>query len=257
MSGLFDLSGKVALMTGASKGIGKAMAIGLAEHGCRVMISSRKMDACQQTAEEINKLCGGERVLPFACHAGQKDQLQALVDATRKQFGPIDVLIGNAGVNPFYGSMSELPDEAYDKTMSTNVKANHWLTQMVIPDMIKKGGGSLIFTASVAAFNPSLVLGAYGISKTALVALMRNLAAELGPKGIRANAICPALIKTNFARALWEAPEAEQSAKQEIPLRRLGEPDDLKGLAVFLASDASGYITGQALTVCGGAYMYR
>lgn len=256
MSKLFDLTGKVALMTGASKGMGKAMAAGLAEHGCKVMISSRKIEACEQAAGEINKLCGHDNVMPFACHAGQKEQLQKLVDATRKQFGSIDIAIGNAGINPFYGSLADLTDESYDKVMSTNVKANHWLAQMVAPDMIKKKSGSIIFTSSVTAFAPSLVLGAYGISKLALLALMRNLAAELGPHGIRANAICPALIKTDFAKALWETPEAEQNISNEIPLRRLGKADDLKGLAVFLASDASSYITGQAHTVCGGSYMW-
>ena len=168
----------------------------------------------------------------------------------------MDILVGNAGVNPFYGPMSKIPDDAYDKIMSTNVKANHWLVQMVAPDMLKAGNGSIMLTSSTGAFSPSLVLGAYSISKLALIGLVRNLAAEMGPKGIRANAICPGLIRTDFAQALWDNPEAEQRANEQIPLRRLGEADDLKGLAVFLASDASGYITGQALTVCGGAHMW-
>lgn len=255
---LFDLSGKVALLTGASKGMGKEMAKGLAEHGCQVMLSSRKLDQCAAAANEINEHCGKELAAAFACNAGYKDQLQALVDATRDKFGPIDIMIGNAGVNPFYGSMSKLPDEAYDKIMSTNVKANHWLAQMVAPDMIKKGCGSIMITSSTGALGPSEVLGAYSISKVAVIGLIRNLAAELGPHGIRANAVCPGLIKTDFAKALWETPEAEQNANENIPLRRLGEAEDLKGLVVFLASEkASSYITGQALTVCGGSHMWR
>lgn len=257
MSTLFDLSGKVALLTGASKGIGKAMAAGLAEHGCKVMLSSRKQDQCDAAADEINAACGERRAWAHACNAGYKDQLQALVNAAKEQLGPIDILIGNAGVNPFYGPMAKLPDEAYDKIMSTNVKANHWLVQMVAPGMAAKGGGSIIITSSIAAFTPSLAVGAYAISKIAVLGLVRNLAAELGPEGIRVNAICPGLIKTDFAKALWETTEAEQNANEQIPLRRLGTAEDLKGLAVFLASNASGYITGQALTVCGGSQMCR
>jgi NAD(P)-dependent dehydrogenase (short-subunit alcohol dehydrogenase family) len=253
---LFDLSGKVALLTGASKGMGRAMAEGLAEHGARVMLSSRKLDQCEAAVQAINERCGERRAFAFACNAGYKDQLQALVDATRRELGPIDILVGNAGVNPFYGPMSKIPDDAYDKIMSTNVKANHWLVQMVVPDMIATGSGSIMLTSSTGAFSPSLVLGTYNISKLALIALVRNLAAELGPKGIRANAICPGLIRTDFAQALWDNPEAEQRANEQIPLRRLGEADDLKGLAVFLSSNASSYITGQALTVCGGAHMW-
>lgn len=253
---LFDLTGKVALLTGASKGMGRAMAEGLAEHGARVMMSSRKLDQCQAAADEINQRCGAERAFAFACNAGYKDQLQALVDHTRQTLGPIDILVGNAGVNPFYGPMSEIPDEAYDKIMSTNVKANHWLVKMVAPDMVASGSGSIMITSSTGAFAPSLVLGTYNISKLAVIGLVRNLAAELGPKGVRVNAICPGLIRTDFAQALWDNPEAEQRANEQIPLRRLGEAEDLKGLAVFLGSGSSAYVTGQALTVCGGANMW-
>ena len=252
---LFDLTGKVVLLTGASKGMGRAMAEALALHGANVMISSRKLAACETAAAEINAKCGAERAKAFACNAGYKDQLQALVDATHAAFGPIDVLIGNAGVNPFYGPMSKIPDEAYDKIMATNVRSNLWLAKMVAPDMAAKGAGSMMFTASVGAFGPSLTLGTYSISKMALISLVRNLAAELGPQGIRANAICPGLIRTDFAQALWDNPAGEKRAREQIPLRRLGEAEDLKGLAVFLASGASGYITGQAITICGGSHM--
>ena len=253
---LFDLTGKVALLTGASKGMGKAMAEGLALHGAKVLISSRKLDQCQAAADEINKRCGAQRVFAAACNAGYKDQLQALVNTAHERLGSIDILIGNAGVNPFYGPMSKIPDEAFDKILSTNVKANHWLVQMVAPDMIAKGAGSIMITSSTGAFAPSLTLGTYNISKLAVIALVRNLAAELGPSGLRVNAICPGLIRTDFAQALWDNPAAEERANQQIPLRRLGEADDLTGLAVFLASDSSKYITGQALTVCGGANMW-
>ena len=253
---LFDLSGKVALLTGASKGMGRAMAEALADHGARVMISSRKLDQCAAAVEAINVRHAEERAYAFACNAGYKDQLQALVDATHDRVGPIDILVGNAGVNPFYGPMSAIPDEAYDKIMATNVKSNHWLAQMVAPDMIAKGAGSMMFTSSTGALAPSLTLGTYGISKLALVGLVRNLAAELGPHGVRANAINPSVIRTDFAQALWDNPEAERRATQQIPLRRFGEPEDLKGLAVFLASDASSYITGQAFVICGGQHMW-
>ncbi len=253
---LFDLTGKVALLTGASKGMGKAMAEGLAEHGAKVMLSSRKLDQCEAAAAEINAKCGEERVFGHACNAGYKDQLQALVDATHEQLGPIDILVGNAGVNPFFGPMSKISDDAYDKIMSTNVKANHWLTQMVAPDMIERGSGSIMITSSTGAFAPSPVLGTYNISKLAVIGLVRNLAGELGPSGVRVNAICPGLIKTAFSQALWDNPIAEKRVNEQIPMRRLGEADDLKGLAVFLASDSSSYITGQALTVCGGSNMW-
>lgn len=253
---LFDLSGKVALLTGASKGMGQSMAEGLAEHGARVVISSRKLDQCQAVADAINKRVGPETAIAIACNIGYKEQLQALVDETHERLGAIDVLVHNAGVNPFYGSMSEIPDEAFDKIMGSNVRSVHWICQMVGPDMIEKGKGSIMVTSSTGAFHPSEVLGTYNISKLADIALVRNLAAEWGPKGVRVNAICPGLIKTDFAKALWDNPEAAQRANEQIPLRRLGESEDLKGLAVFLASDASSYMTGQALTVCGGSHMW-
>lgn len=253
---LFDLTGKVALLTGASKGMGRAMADALAAHGATVIISARKQDQLDAAAAEINKSCGAQRVHAVAANAGRKNELQALVDKTHEIAGPIDILVGNAGVNIFYGNISEIPDEAYEKTMATNVQANLWLARMVAPDMIEKGSGSMMFTASVGAFKSSLTLGLYGTSKLALIGLVRNLALEYGPKGIRANAICPGLIRTDFAKALWDNPEAEERANSQIPMRRLGEAEDFGGLAVYLASDASRYMTGQALTVCGGTNMW-
>ena len=254
---LFDLTGKVALLTGASKGMGREMAMGLAEHGAKVVVSSRKLDQCEAAVAEINDKCGAGSAIAIACNIGYKEQLQNLVDETREKLGPIDILVANAGINPFYGPMSEIPDSAFDKIMGSNVRSNHWLCQMVSSDMIASGSGSIMITSSTGAFSPSEVLGTYNISKLADIALVRNLAAELGPKGIRVNAICPGLIKTDFAKELWNNPEAAKRANEQTPLRRFGEAEDFKGIVVFLASSASSYMTGQALAVCGGTHMYR
>ena len=256
MSKLFDLTGKVAVLTGASKGMGLAMASALADHGATVVISARKQDQLDAAAAEINAAVGAERAIPVACNVGSKEQLQALVDTARAKAGPIDIVVGNAGVNPYYGKTSQIPDDAYEKTMAANVQSNLWLAQMVVPDMVEKGSGSMMFTSSIGAFKPSVMLGTYGMSKLALIGLVRNLAAEFGPKGVRFNAICPGLVKTDFARELWDNPDVAKRIESEIPLRRLGEPDDFGGLAVYLASDASKYMTGQALTVCGGSNMW-
>ncbi len=255
-SDLFDLTGKVAVLTGASKGMGLHMATALARHGATVVISARKQDQLDAAAARINDSVGAERAIAVAANIGHKEQLQNLVDTARDKAGPIDIVVGNAGVNPYYGPTSEIPDDAYDKTMSANVQSNLWLARMAAPDMIRRGSGSMMFTSSIGAFKPSVTLGTYGMSKLALIGLVRNLAAEFGPKGIRFNAICPGLVKTDFARELWDKPEVEDRIRNEIPLRRLGEPEDFEGLAVFLASDASRYMTGQALTVCGGSNMW-
>ena len=256
MSPLFDLCGKTAVLTGASKGMGLAMATALAEHGAKVVISARNQDQLETAAQTINSLCGKDMAIPVIANAGQREALENLVETARSRAGSIDIVIGNAGVNPYFGPTSEISDAAYQKTMTTNVQSNLWLAQVTVPDMVKKGAGSVIFTASVAALKPSEQLGTYGMSKLALIGLTRNLAQEFGPHGVRFNAICPGLIRTDFARELWENPKVEDRIQQQIPLRRLGEADDLKGLAVFLASDASRYMTGQALTVCGGSNMW-
>ena len=255
-SGLFDLTGKVALVTGGSRGIGAAMAQALAQHGAKVVVSSRKGDMCAETCDQINAACGEMRAHPIAAHAGRQEDLATLVDQTRSLLGPIDVVLGNAAVNPHYGPISEIPDSAFEKIMATNVHANLLLARLVAPDMVAKGAGSMIFTSSIGAFKASPTLGVYGMSKLALIGLVRNLAQEFGPSGVRANAICPGLIKTDFAKALWEDPSVERRVSEDTPLRRLGDPEDLAGAAVFLASDASLYMTGQALTVCGGVSMW-
>ncbi len=256
MANMFDLTGKVALLTGASKGMGLAMAQGLAENGATVVISSRKQDQLDEAAAGINKAVGRDAAVGIACNIGYPEQVEALVAKTRSQVGPVDILVGNAGVNPYYGSITDIPDDAYEKTMKSNVQSDLWLAKAVMGDMIEKGEGSMMFTSSIGAFKPSTSLGVYGMSKLALIGLIRNLAAELGPKGIRVNAICPGLIKTDFAKELWSNPAAKERAENDIPLRRLGEAEDLAGLAVFLGSAASRYITGQAITVDGGSVMW-
>ena len=253
---LFDLTGKVVLTTGTSKGMGKAMVEAMADHGATVIVSSRKLDQCEEVAEGIRSKHGADRAHAIACNIGHKEALQELVAKTKEAAGAADVVCGNAGVNVAYGPMSEISDEAYDRIMDSNVKSNHWLAQMVLPDMHEKGGGSIFFTSSIGAFRASPVLGTYSISKLALIGLIRNLALENGPKGVRVNAICPGLIRTDFAKALWENPEAEKRVNQETPLRRLGEAEDLAGAAVYLASDASKFMTGQCMTVCGGNQMW-
>jgi len=255
--GLFDLTDRVAVITGASKGMGLAMANALADHGAKVVISSRKIDQCEAACAAIAARHGTGRAIAIACNIGYKEQLQALIDETHERLGAIDVLICNAGVNPFFGPSADIPDSAFDKIMASNVKSNHWLAHMVLPDMVEKRHGSVIVTSSTAAFGPSEVLGTYNISKTADLALVRNLALEYGPYNVRVNAICPGLIRTDFAKALWDNPEIEKRATERMPLRRVGEPEELAGVAVFLASDASSYVTGQAITVCGGSVMCR
>ena len=256
MSKLFDLRNKNVLLTGASKGMGLAMAQGLVNHGANVVISSRKLDQCQKAVDTINESVKLEKAFAFSCNASSKDELNALVDFSMSKLGSITTLVCNAGVNSFFGSMSEIDDESYDKTMNTNVKSNHWLINMVSPFMKESGGGSIMITSSIAAFDASETLGTYSISKLAVLGLVRNYASELGPSNIRVNAICPGLVKTDFSKLLWDNPDAEKATSQRMPLRRLGEPDDFKGVAVFLASDESSFMTGQALTICGGASMW-
>ena len=256
MTKLFNLENKNVLLTGASKGMGLSMAKGLVNHGANVVISSRKLDQCEKAAKTINDSVDQEKAFAYSCNASSKDELNSLVDFSMSKLGSITTLVCNAGVNSFFGSMSEIDDESYDKTMNTNVKSNHWLINMVSPFMKESGGGSIMITSSIAAFDASETLGTYSISKLAVLGLVRNYASELGPSNIRVNAICPGLVKTDFSKLLWENPDAEKATSQRMPLRRLGEADDFQGVAVFLASDESSFMTGQALTICGGASMW-
>jgi NAD(P)-dependent dehydrogenase (short-subunit alcohol dehydrogenase family) len=204
---------------------------------------------------EINADAGRDCAHAITCNITDKDQIVDLAKTARDKIGPIRILVGNAGVNPYFGAIQDIPDEAYERTMSANVQSNLWLARAVLDDM-KESGGAMMFTASIGAFRASDTLGTYGMSKLALIGLVRNLATEYGPLGIRVNAICPGLVKTDFARALWDDPKTEERLNRQIPLRRLGEPEDFSGLAVFLASDENKYMTGQALTVCGGSSMW-
>jgi NAD(P)-dependent dehydrogenase (short-subunit alcohol dehydrogenase family) len=252
MSGeLFDLTGKVAIVTGSSRGIGRAMVERMAEHGARVVVSARNLEPCQEVAAAINAK-GPGCAIAVAASISRKADLQALVDETRKAFGKVDVLVCNAASNPYYGPMLEVSDEAFRKTLENNIIANHWLVQMVAPEMRMRRDGAIIIVSSIGGLRGDEKIGVYNISKAADFQLARNLALELGPDNIRVNCIAPGLVKTDFARALWDSPKGEQREKQ-TPLRRLGEPDDIAGAAVFLASRAGAWMTGQAIVIDGGA----
>jgi len=248
---LFDLSGQVALITGSSRGIGKAIAEEMSAAGAKVVISSRKKEACDRVRDEIK--AGGGEATSIACNIGRKEEVEALVKTTLEQYGRIDVLVCNAAVNPFYGSLMKLEDDAWDKIMMSNVKSSWWFSKLVTPHMVERGSGNIILLSSIGAFRATAVLGAYGISKAAEAQLARNLALELGPKGIRVNAIAPGLIKTDFAKALWSNPAILQNVEQRAPLRRIGEPVEIAGVAVFLASQAASFITGQLIVADGGS----
>jgi NAD(P)-dependent dehydrogenase (short-subunit alcohol dehydrogenase family) len=249
---LFDLTGKVAVITGSSRGIGKAMAIRMAEHGAKVVISSRKPGPCEEVAAEINAAHPGAAIAVPA-NISSKDDLQRLVDETRAAFGRIDILVCNAASNPYYGPMAGISDDAFRKILDNNIISNHWLIQMVSPEMIARRDGAIIIVSSIGGLRGNAVIGAYNISKAADFQLARNLAHELSPHNIRVNCIAPGLVKTDFARALWDTPEAEKRSSAGTPLRRLGEPDDIAGAAVFLASKAGSWMTGQAIVVDGGS----
>jgi len=247
-SSLFDLSGKVALVTGSTRGIGRSIAEELARAGAKVAISSRKADACEQVKAEFEKQ--KFEVLAKACNVSREEELKALVDATRAKWGRIDIVVANAASNPYYGPLTGIDDEAFDKIFTNNLKSVLWLAGMTLPDM--KSGGSFTLVGSIGGLIANTVIGAYGMSKAAGHHLVRNLAAEWGPKNVRVNAIAPGLIKTEFARALWEDPKRAEERVANTPLRRLGEPRDIGGIAVFLASDASAFITGQVIVADGG-----
>ena len=251
MKHLFDLSGKVAVVTGSTKGIGKAIAEAMAAHGAKLVISSRKAPACDEVAGEIGE-AGGEAIA-IPCNVSHKDQLQQLVDETRRRLGAIDILVANAGVNPFYGGSPEIPDSAFEKILDVNVRSNHWLCQLVIPEMRERRAGVIIIVSSVTGLKGSSALGSYAISKAADMQLVRNLAVEFGPDGIRANCIAPGVVKTDFARALWEDPQAAERQEAWTPLRRLGMAEDIAGAAVFLAARAGAWLTGQSIVIDGGA----
>jgi NAD(P)-dependent dehydrogenase (short-subunit alcohol dehydrogenase family) len=250
---LFDLSGGAAIVTGSSRGIGRAIAERLAEHGARVVISSRKQEACDAVAASINERHGDGHAIGVAANIASKDALRNLTDRALEALGRVDTLVCNAASNPYYGPMSGISDEQFHKILDNNIISNHWLISMCVPHMIERRSGSVIVVSSVGGLKGSTTLGAYGVSKAADMQLVRNLAHEYGPHGVRVNCIAPGLIRTDFARALWEDPARMELVNKQVPLRRIGEPDEIAGAAVYLASRAASFVTGATIVCDGGA----
>ena len=246
----FDLTGKVAVVTGSSRGIGKATAELLAQLGAKVVVSSRKADACEIVAKGIRDNGGDAYVIP--CNIGRKEEVERLIKDANAHYGKIDILVCNAAVNPHYGPIATLTDDAFDKIMGSNVKSNIWLCNLVMPEMAARGGGSVIIISSIGGLRGSTTIGMYGVSKAADFALARTLAGEWGPKKVRINCIAPGLVKTDFAKALWEDQEMLTRRTATTPLRRIGEPHEIAGAVAFLGSDASTFMTGQTIVIDGG-----
>ena len=250
---LFDLTGQTALITGSSKGIGKAIAHRMAEHGANVIVSSRKADVCDAAVAEINAAVGRDAAFAIPANIADKASLQALVDKTIAKHGQIDHLVCNAASNPYFGPQSGITDEQFGKILQNNIISNHWLVTMVAPAMRARRDGTITIISSVGGLKASTVIGAYCISKAADMQLARNLAAEFGPDNVRVNCIAPGLIKTDFAKALWDNPEILKASTGGAPLRRIGIPDEIAGMAVLLAGKAGGFATGQCFVIDGGA----
>ncbi|MBW2245070.1 MAG: SDR family oxidoreductase [Deltaproteobacteria bacterium] len=250
MNPLFDLTGKVAIITGSSRGIGRAIAENMARCGARVVISSRKREACEEVAAAIRE--EGGQAIAQAASLSSREELEGLVARAREEWGQVDILVCNAATNPYYGPLQGLSDEMFDKMMHNNVRSNLWLCKMVLPEMGERGDGVVILISSVGGIRGNSTLGAYGITKAADMALVRNLAVEWGPQNVRVTCIAPGLIKTDFARALWENPELLAATEGMTPLGRIGTPDEIGGLAACLASPAGAFLTGQVIVVDGG-----
>lgn len=248
---LFDLTGKVALITGSSRGIGKSIAQQFARAGAKVVISSRKIDACLTVRDEI--IAAGGEAIAVACNIGRKEDLQALVDATIAEWGRIDILVANAAINPVYGPLASVSDDAWDKIMGSNLRSTWQLCNMVIPAMAERKDGSVIILSSIAGLRGNPVIGAYGVSKAAEAALVRNLAVEYGRANIRVNAIAPGIIETDFAKALTDNPDIAKAIMRRAPLARFGKPEEIAGVALMLAAPAGNFMTGQVLVADGGA----
>ena len=250
---LFDLSGKSAIITGSSRGIGRAIAEAMADAGAKVTISSRKPGPCQDVAGAINEKHGDGTAIAVPANISSKDELQAMVDATNKAFGKVDIVVCNAAANPYYGPMEGITDDQFEKVLQNNIISNHWLIQMCMPQMRERKDGAIILVSSIGGLRGSPIIGAYNISKAADFQLARNLATEYGKDNVRVNCIAPGLIRTDFARALWEDPKNLKSALSGTPMARIGEPEEIAGAAVYLASKAGAYMTGQMMVVDGGA----
>jgi NAD(P)-dependent dehydrogenase (short-subunit alcohol dehydrogenase family) len=248
----FDLSGNTAIVTGSSRGIGRAIAEAFAEQGANVAVTSRTQQKCDEVAAAINAR-GRGKAIAVAANIGSSAELADLTSRTRAAFGDISILVCNAASNPYFGPMANIADAQFEKVLRNNILANHWLAQLVAPDMRRRREGSIIFISSISGLRGSKKTGAYGISKAADLQLARNLAVELGPDEVRVNCITPGLIQTDFSRALWSDARNLQDALQGVALQRLGQAEDIAGAAVFLASRASGYVTGQSIIVDGGA----
>ena len=249
---LFDLTGKVAVITGSSKGIGKAIAERMAEHGAKVVISSRKAGPCDEVAQALNAKHGEGTAIAVPANFASKEELQRLVDVTIAAFGQIDILVCNAASNPYAGPMGGISDEQFEKIFHNNVLANHWLIQMVAPQMVERKDGAILVISSVGGLRGNALIGAYNVSKAADMQLVRNLAVEFGPSNVRVNCIAPGLIQTDFARYLWENEEVLKVTVEPNPMKRIGQPDEIAGTAVYLCSKAAAYVTGQTLVVDGG-----
>jgi NAD(P)-dependent dehydrogenase (short-subunit alcohol dehydrogenase family) len=249
---MFDLTGKVALVTGSSRGIGRAMVTRMAEAGAKVVVSSRKAEICEQVAASINELVGEDRAIAIPANISSKEEIKGLVEKVELKLGHIDILACNAASNPYHGTMDGISDEQFRKVLENNILANHWLIQLVSKGMIERREGSIIIVSSIGGFRGSTTIGAYNISKAADMQLARNFAVELGPYNIRVNCIAPGLIKTDFARALWEDPTSLEAYTGNTPLRRIGQPDEVAGAAIFLASTAGSFVSGHTLVVDGG-----
>ena len=252
MASLFSLHGKVAVITGSSRGIGRAIAIRMAEAGAKVVVSSRKAPACAEVVAEIERAHGAGAAIAIPANISSKDDLKRLVDESTARLGRIDVLVCNAASNPYYGPLGGIEDEQFRKILDNNVIANHWLINFTVPQMIERRDGAVIIVSSIGGLRGSPVIGAYNVSKAADFQLARNLAVEYGPHNVRVNCIAPGLIRIDFARALWEDPETLRRRTDSTPLRRIGEPDEIAGAAVFLASQAGAFMTGQSLVIDGG-----
>ncbi len=250
MSDLFNISGKVAIITGASRGIGKAIAARFGEAGAKVVLSSRKQESLDEVSAEFTAL--GYDTIPIAAHNGNKDALNALVEQTVATYGGVDVVVNNAATNPHFGTLLDAEDSMWQKTIEVNLLGNVWLTKACVAQMRERGGGKIINVASVNGLRPGTYQGIYSITKAAVINLTQTLAMELASDNIQVNAIAPGLIKTKFAQAIWENDTLLEGVTNRTPAGRVGEPDEIAGIAHYLAAPASNFATGQVFVIDGG-----